>query len=41
MKVRRTTGIPKSFLRMADHPTQKGAYLMAETGQYAVPIVDQ
>ena len=41
MKVRRTTGIPISFLRIADKPTQKGALLIPGTGQYAVPIVDQ
>ena len=41
LKVRRTTGIPKSFLRLADKPTQKGALLIPDTGQYAVPIVDQ
>ena len=40
-KVRRTTGIPKSFLRQADNASQKGALFNAETGQFAVPIVDQ
>lgn len=41
LKIRRTTGIPKSFLRPAEKPGQKGALLVPETGEHAVPIVDQ
>ncbi|XP_046854784.1 E3 ubiquitin-protein ligase RBBP6-like isoform X2 [Xenia sp. Carnegie-2017] len=40
LKIRRTTGIPKSFLRPAEKPGQKGALLVPETGEHAVPIVD-
>ena len=39
MDVKRSTGIPRSFMIPANHD-KKGALLTA-SGEYAVPIIDQ
>lgn len=40
IEVKRSTGIPRSFMVTVDGPDHKGA-LLTSTGEFAVPLIDQ
>jgi E3 ubiquitin-protein ligase RBBP6 len=40
MEIKKSTGIPRSFLVSVDGPSVPGA-MMTPTGNFGVPIIDQ
>lgn len=40
MEIKKSTGIPRSFMVPVEGPMVPGA-MMTPTGQYAVPVLDQ